>query len=404
MKLLFVTPYLPLATKPRPYRFIEHLSRSHEIHLVAFDPAPAPDDPPRADYLQLATCCASITRWPLPRWQRYWNVVTGLPSQRPARVGYYGLERYTHAVHELVERLNIDAIHVDRLRLADLCAALPVPKIIDATDCISAYLGQCGDQVPLHLKPAYAFERAKTVRFERGAASPYDRCLVTTERERHLLSATDYADRLRVIPNILDEALFDRARESEATRNGPPTILFVGNLSYLPNVDAIRYLVTQIWPRVRMVVQNARLVLAGSAPSPAVVRLARGAPDVLVTGFVPDLAEAMARATVLVAPMRIAVGFPNKIAEALALGKPVVATSAAARGLGACDGALAIADDAEAFAREIARLVRDPEARQQLGDNARAYARARLHPADAKAQLDTAYREVIGTLVGACPC
>src|SRR5262249_46934575 len=186
MRLLFVAPYIPLATKPRPYRFLQHLACLHEVHLVAFEVSPDAQYAERGDFQELRRLCASVTLLPLPRWLRYRNVLGSIPSTTPARVAYYGISKAAEDIGRIADRLRIDAIHVDRLRLAGVCATLPHPKVIDATDCISDYLTQCVRHVAPPLKAAYAFEAAKTVRYERVAAARYDRCLVTTERERLL--------------------------------------------------------------------------------------------------------------------------------------------------------------------------------------------------------------------------
>jgi polysaccharide biosynthesis protein PslH len=399
MKLLFVSPYVPLETKPRPYRFIEHLARRHDVHLVAFDVASDPEYTRRPDYQHLCGLCASMTLLPLPRYRRFAHVAGSVFSARPARVAYYGIRQVTSHIRRMADRLHVDAVHVDRLRLAELCASLSLPKVVDATDCISDYLRQCIRYAPPHMKPAYAYEAAKTVRFERRAALEYSRCLVTTERERLLYAGASYFDRLRTVPNIMDSSLFERESAQDATTASAPMVLFVGNLGYFPNVDAAHFLLATIWPRIRRQMPEARLVLAGASPQRSIRRAAAGA-EADLTGFVPDLAQLMLSASVIVAPLRIAVGFPNKIAESLALGKPVVSTRAGARGLDDCSSALVSADGPDTFAHEVVRLLRDADARAELGAAARAYAWQHFHPTVVKARFDAVYEEISGNRQG----
>jgi polysaccharide biosynthesis protein PslH len=391
MRLLFVAPYVPLATKPRPYRFIEHLSRSHEIHLVAFDIAPDARYQEREDFQRLKRLCASVTLLPLPRWQRYADVLLSIPSSTPARVAYYGRGRLDDHIAHLAETFQVDAIHVDRLRLAPLCDAVGLPKVVDATDCISEYLSQCVPHISPLIRPAYAYEAAKTRVYERRAALAYDQCLVTTKREAELYANTGYAERVRVVPNILDASLFDEGRVLQQHRD--PVVLFAGNLNYLPNVDAAHYLIKRIWPLIRRQVPEARLVLAGATPHPSVRRAARAA-GVELTGFVPNLADLMALATVTISPMRIGVGFPNKVAEAMAQGQAVVSTSVGCRGLGDCASAVSVADDAHSFAQSVVDLLNDSNRRAELGQCAREYAFRSFHPSVVTAQLDHVFKSL----------
>lgn len=170
MRLLFVAPYVPLATKPRPYRLIEHLSRSHEIHLVAFELAPDTEYAARPDFQPLQRHCASITLLPLPRLRRYANVLGSVVSKWPARAAYYGRSQPATFLAQQADRLRVDGIHVDRLRIAGLCNDIALPKVVDATDCISDYLFQCARYVAAPARPAYLYEAAKTKVFEQHAA------------------------------------------------------------------------------------------------------------------------------------------------------------------------------------------------------------------------------------------
>ncbi len=392
MRILMVTPYVPLATKPRPHRLLRYLAQHHELHLIAFDIAPDSGYRQRPDFAELRRACASVTMLTLPRPERYRNAALSVFTPLPARAAYYGRRLLTGEVLRLVESKGIDVIHVDQLRLAHLCATVPLPKVVDSADCVSEYLWQCARYVPAPLKAAYAFEAAKTVRFERAAAAGYDRCLVTTQRERSLFSPTSYFDRVEVVPNLLDRELFDRPLRSGGSASSP-TVVFLGNLSYLPNVDAARLLLKHIWPRVRTELPEARLVFAGASPSSSLLRAARAA-GAEVTGFVPDLNDLIQSATMVVSPVRIAAGFPNKVAEALALGKPVVSSSVGCRGLEGSESVLEVADDHRAFAEAVVRLARDESARSRLARAAREYAQAYLHPDHAEAQVDRVFADV----------
>lgn len=395
MRMLMVTPYVPLATKPRPYRLLRYLARHHEVHLLAFDVAPDRSYAKRPDFQELQRACASMTLIGLPQLQRYRNVALSLLSSLPARAAYYtgpAGRRVREEIARQVETKGIDVIHVDRLRLAHLCSQAPLPKVVDATDCISEYLRQCVRYVPRHLKAAYALEAAKTARFERHAAAAYERCLVTTQHERMLYAPSSYFDRVGVVPNLLDREFFARPLRSERSVDAP-TLLYLGNLGYLPNADAAQVLLRQIWPRVRAKFPAARLILGGSDP-PEALRQAAQAAGAEVTGFIPNLGDLMQSATLLISPVRIAVGFPNKVAEALALGTPVVSTSAGCRGLEQSESVVEVADEPQAFAEAVVRLVKDHAARGRLAREGREYARTYLHPDRTEAEIDIIFAEV----------
>jgi sugar transferase (PEP-CTERM/EpsH1 system associated) len=104
--------------------------------------------------------------------------------------------------------------------------------------------------------------------------------------------------------------------------------VFVGAMDYLPNVDAAGWFAREVWPGIRATFPAAEFRIVGRKPTPAVQELAQ-LPGVKLVGQVPDVRPHVARAAVVVAPLRLARGLQNKVLEALAMGKPVVAAPAA---------------------------------------------------------------------------
>jgi glycosyltransferase involved in cell wall biosynthesis len=143
-------------------------------------------------------------------------------------------------------------------------------------------------------------------------------------------------------------------------------------MNYFPNVDAVTYFHKEIFPLIHGEIPSAKFVIAGMAPTPHVRAL--GDDSTLVTGFVPDIRPYLAKASVCVAPLRLAKGVQNKILEAMAMGVPVVATSAANRGIDAGDQQeIIIADDPKAFAAATVRLLRENNLRESIAANAKRF-------------------------------
>ena len=145
----------------------------------------------------------------------------------------------------------------------------------------------------------------------------------------------------------------------------PPTVLFAGSTCYGPNADAAHWLVSEIWPLVRSVDPGAVLRLVGE-PGTSVLRLAM-APGVAVVGQVASMEPELARADVVVVPLRYGSGTRVKILEAFAHRIPVVSTSLGAEGLGALHGVhLLVADDPRSFAEACVALATDTTLRARL--------------------------------------
>jgi glycosyltransferase involved in cell wall biosynthesis len=159
---------------------------------------------------------------------------------------------------------------------------------------------------------------------------------------------------------------------------------FIGSLDFRPNQEAAQWILDELWPRIAAEMPEARLAIAGS-----------NAPEWLrprVLGHVPDAQEFMSSMAVMIAPLFAGGGMRIKVLEAMALGKPVVATPLGAGGIDAQN--LVIANDAASFAAAVVRLLRDPEAARRLGEAAREEV-ARKYDSDAIARRLVSFYEAL---------
>ncbi len=170
---------------------------------------------------------------------------------------------------------------------------------------------------------------------------------------------------VRVYPNALPAASQVRADEEHV-------VAFSGNLEYEPNIAAARFFRARIWPSLRAEWPELCWRLIGRNPQP-VARYAQRDPRIEVTGPVADAVAELAKAAVVVVPLRAGSGTRFKILEAWAAGRAVVSTPLGAEGLPARDGEhLLLAETAESIAAAVSRLLRSPEERARLGTAGRA--------------------------------
>jgi len=192
-----------------------------------------------------------------------------------------------------------------------------------------------------------------------------------------------------VVPNTYPEPRSARERIEPAS---PPTITFVGSLAYPPNRDAVHFLAHEIAPTLRRDLPGVAFRLVGRSDQ----SVADAAEGLTIVGPVADLEPELARADLIVAPVRYGSGTRMKILEAFAHRIPVVATTAAAEGLDVVDGVhLLLADDGARFAAACVRALRDLELRRRLVAAADDLYRSRY----TAAQLDRAVDDVLRTAV-----
>lgn len=141
-------------------------------------------------------------------------------------------------------------------------------------------------------------------------------------------------------------------------------------MGFQPNIDAACFLVQEILPRIQQQIPEVKVILVGRDPAPAVQALARD--NVIVTGFVEEVRPYLARATVFVCPMRKGAGIKNKILQAWAMSKPVIASPVAAGGLVIQENEnILICAGAEAIAKATIKVIKDRKWQQSLGQEGR---------------------------------
>jgi glycosyltransferase involved in cell wall biosynthesis len=227
-----------------------------------------------------------------------------------------------------------------------------------------------------------------------------DGCVLTSERESAAVRARVPEIQTAVVPNAVDSNYF-RPLDSPVKPHG---IVFTGLLTYRPNVDAVNFFVRDIFPLVRRRHADALFTLVGSGLPRHGSVTGQG---VFQAGHVEDVRPYLAEGAVVVAPLRIGSGTRLKILEALAMARPVVTTSLGCEGLEVSHGEhLLIADDANAFAAAVVRLLENPAEACAIGRRGRALVERRYRWEQSVAELERFHDSILrsvgrATLAGA---
>lgn len=339
------------------------------------------------------------------RSRQFLRGLSALGTSLPFQVAFGAVPRLRREVAACLANEHFDVLHVEALRtLGALPGTVSIPTIWDEVDCMSQSYEQgarFGATAMLRLIGQTEAERIRA--FERLQLRRFSQILVASERDRQaLLSlATQSSDRTRrhpladitVLPNGIDQSYFhpyDGPRQ-------PGRLVFSGTMNFHANIAALFTLVEEIMPRIWEQRPDARLSIVGSNPSARIRRLAHD-PRITVTGFVSDMRSYIAEAQVAVSPLPYATGIQNKILEAMALGTPVVTSSSSSAGLQAIpDRDLLVADNPQAFAASVLKLMDDQILWKRLSESGQAYI-SNYHNWDTIVeQLSSVYYRVIDT-------
>jgi len=250
------------------------------------------------------------------------------------------------------------------------------PVLMDFVDVDSAKFATYAEQdkrQPLHW--VHAREARVLGAYEAKIASRVDASLFVSEAEAALFRSRSGmgADKVHAVENGIDTGRFDPALTFDPIDAGAgPLAVFTGQMDYRPNIDAVRWFAAKVLPLIRQQRANVCFAIVGRAPTDEVRALAT-LPGVIVTGEVPDVRPWLAAADVVVAPLLLARGVQNKLLEAMAMARPVVASAAAAEGIDATPGEhLLVADEAAGMAAAVCSLLADRKAATRMGQAARA--------------------------------
>lgn len=249
-----------------------------------------------------------------------------------------------------------------------------IPLLDDLIDVDSEKWLQYAEKNNPALRWLYRREARLLRTFEQRIVHEFDRVFLVSEEEKNVLGEHVAVDNVEALANGVDLDYFSLSGvDLQRFVTAPCKLVFSGAMDYWPNVEGAVWFAEKIFPLVRQKVPEVSLCIAGRNPTPA-VRALENNPGIEVTGTVPDMRDHLATATICVVPLLIARGIQNKVLEAMAMERPVVATRGAATGTHAVDGEeLIVADGEEQMAGAIIDLLGDEPRRREMGANARAY-------------------------------
>jgi sugar transferase (PEP-CTERM/EpsH1 system associated) len=376
-------PYPPdRGDKIRGFHVLKFLSARKRVHLIAF--ADDRRDMEQQDGLSAVTADRAI------RWRsksRAVAAIEALITRKPVSLTAFDAASVRIAVEQALANHAIDTIYVYSSQMAQYLPARAQQTIImDFVDMDSAKFaayGKAGGAMAWLMKR----EARLLLRHERAIARRADASLFVSAAEAQLFRDQTGAERVHVVENGIDTERYDPAASFARIEPTAALIVFTGQMDYRPNIEAVTWFAETILPLIRIAHPQAHFAIVGRAPTEAVKVLAKQL-GVTVTGEVPDVRGWIAASAVVVAPLKLARGIQNKVLEAMAMARPVVASTAAAEGIDHAH-TIRVGESAAEIAAQVVALLDDPAGAERIGREARAQVQrrysweARLAPLDA---------------------
>lgn len=371
MKILVLSsrfPYpLEKGDKLRLYYQLRELSKRHEIVLFSL----SDQDIESAHITNLQKFCRKVYVFKLNKYDIARHIIKGFFNGTALQLAYFFRSHIQQKLNKIIEEEQPDHIFCQLIRMAPYVKHISAPITIDYMDAFSMGMERRAHYSPFWQKPFLKREVRLLKAFEARLLNQFTHNLIIAEKDRDHILANAQAQNLstsanlHIVSNGIDSSYFKPS-------NSKPShdLVFVGNMSYFPNIKAAQYIVDEILPLLKAKNFNLSLMLAGTDPAPAVRALTRHK-DITVTGWLPDIREAYRDGKIFIAPLFTGSGQQNKILEAMAMGVPVITTPSVNQAIKAEDGiSIFLADNPTDFAAYIIKLLSMPEVYQTLKNHA----------------------------------
>jgi len=343
-------------------------ARGHQIGLFSLANSKV-----RPDHLaEVASFCEVVELFPFSRWDHLRGVARAAVGRLPLQVGYFYKRELIPALVEKLDMFQPDQLVCQLIRMSEYARAWPGPKTLDYMDAFSFIFQKRAEEASFLIRPFLQMEERRLERYEEEVFPAFEKHWIISERDRKKI-AVSTTELIRIIPNGVETDHFVPMGAEKARFD----LVFVGNLGYHPNVEAVHWFVREVLPGLRRLRPGLRLLIAGARPSASIRRLADA--QIKVSGWLPDIRDGYAAGKIFVAPLFHGGGQQNKLLEAMSMGLPCVTTSRVNASLQAPEGVGVLeADRADEFLAKIHFLLDNPEQARQIGMAGRAFVQHRF--------------------------
>ena len=353
MKIFVLLPRIPYplekGDKLRAYNQIRQLAKNNEIVLCALNDKKVDE---QMAFHALQPYCSSINFIKINKFHILLGLLSAFFKGLPMQCGYFYNRKAAKKVDDLIAKHQPDMLFGQLVRVAEYLRRKAIPKAIDYQDVFSYGMKRRADIASWVTKPIFNMEYKRLCRYEAAVFDEFEVKTIISKPDRDLIPHPK-RDEILIVPNGVDHDFFKPQQQEKRY-----DIVFTGNMSYAPNVNAVDYLANEILPIVWKTLPDVKMYIAGATPDPKVKKCA--SERIVVSGWLDDIRDAYAESRIFIAPMRIGTGLQNKLLEAMSMRLPAITSPLANASLGAKpDEEILVGSNAEEMARHIVTLLTD---------------------------------------------
>jgi polysaccharide biosynthesis protein PslH len=371
-KIVFIASRFPYplnkGDKLRVFFQLKYLAEEHDVHLIAIEESAVPEE----DLAGVSAFCASVQVYVLPRYKRIVQLLLSPFKRLPLQVAYFYHSGIARNIAQRIADIEPDTVHCHLVRTTEYVRS--VKNVLKSLDFMDAF----GKGMERRQLAERHFLKRLLYRYEKNLLYAYETRVLDFTDVRFIISAQDRQAirnpkkrEIAVIPNGVD---FDSFYPRPGTKRYD--LLFMGNLAYPPNIDAVLFLSEEVLPLVKARQPDIRLLIAGIDPPREIRRLQSGNIDVIAQ--FDHISDSIALSKIMLAPMRLSIGLQNKILQAMAMQTPCIVSTLSNNAIQAPNNqAIIEANTPGEIAREILELLDNEQKAADIAGEGYAFVKAR---------------------------
>lgn len=361
-KILFITSRFPYplnkGDKLRVYFQLKHLAKDNEIHLVAINEAKVSDK----DIEALSPFCKSIHVFVLPLYKRMIPLILSPFKRLPLQVAFFYDSGIKKKIKRLADEIKPGHIHCHLIRTTEYVKDISkVKKSLDFMDAFAKGMEK-RERIERNFikRMLFRYEKNQLYNYEKRVFGFIDKFCIISDQDKNWIQSPR-AGEIYVIPNGVDFDSFYPRTEKKTY-----DILFMGNLDYPPNIVAIRFLSDELIPLLKKNKPGIKLLIAGMGASKRMKKL-RSENIEIIEQF-NHISDSIAISKIMLAPMKIHIGLPNKIIQAMAMKIPCIVSTLSNNSIKADHNRSVIeANTPSEFSKEIIELLINEKKASSIG-------------------------------------
>lgn len=361
-------PYpLEKGDKLRAFHQLKELNKHFDVTLFAL----TNEEISSEHFEKVNEYCSKVVVHQQNWFQKGWNILRSATNGNPFQVGYFYSSKGQNKVKSLLKENTFNHIYCQLIRMTEYVKNEHViPKTLDYMDALSAGIQRRESKQKLHKRWLFRSESKRLKRYESLMFDFFENRTIISKQDQQLIMHPN-SQEIVCIANGIDASFFE-----EISANKTHDFVFVGNMSYPPNVEAIAYIAENILPRF----PEQNLLISGSSPSKRVKKIASENKQIDLTGWVDDIRMSYAAGKIFLAPMMIGTGMQNKLLEAMAMGVPCITTPHANNPIGTKENTeILVASDPDEFEKSIKLLLNNESKYSEIQLKARSFVEQNHH-------------------------